>query len=719
MSDLLKTEKIEQRTYQGVIAASAMDKNTLVVLPTGLGKTVIAAMIAAKKLQDGKILFMAPTKPLVQQHFKTFNEFLHVDSSVMHIMTGSTRPAERYKKWQDGKIFFGTPQVVENDLISGEVPTEDFSLIIFDEAHRATGDYSYVFINEKMNAQKLALTASPGGSKEKIMEVAENLGTENFEVRTEDDPDVKPFIEDKEVDWRHVSLDDTFEKAREHLQNAYREQLQKLKSMGMLDSTSDVHKGDLLKLRGEISSKLSTSDDSKLYSAISRVATGLKISQAIELLETQGVSQAYDYLQGLETDDSKAAGRALENEDVQRAKQLITHLKKKGEEHPKVDELLEIMKDMKDDQNAIVFTEYRASAKNIVDEIETVGLSATRFIGQQGDEGMSQSDQIETLDEFENGKYDVLVSTSIGEEGLDIPAVDYVIFYEPVASGIRDIQRSGRTGRQEEGNVIVLIAENTRDEGNYWSAYHKKKRMNNVLKQLKEEDLESSKQQTLEQNYTEEDERDEDRVTVVVDDRENSIAKELSRKEIEVDKTRLEVADFMVSDDTVVERKRTDDFVDSIVDNRLFDQIQDIKQFQNPVLLLEGENLYTHRDIAPEAIQGALSSIILDYEMPILWSDHEEETTELLLSMARREQQERDKDVQVRGSSEGTTQAEMQEFIAAGLPGVNTKIAERLLNEFDTLEKIFTASEEELKQVEGIGQKKAEKIRSTVTRKYR
>ncbi len=720
MSDLLKTDKIEQRTYQGVIAASAMDKNTLVVLPTGLGKTVIAAMVAAKKLEEGKVLFMAPTKPLVQQHFKTFNEFLHVDSSVMHIMTGSTRPAERYEKWQNGKVFFGTPQVVENDLISGEVPTEEFSLVIFDEAHRATGDYSYVFINEKMKSQKLALTASPGGSKEKIMEVADNLDIENFEVRTEDDPDVKPFIEDKQVDWTHVSLDDTFEKAREHLQNAYREQLKKLKSMGMLDSTSDVHKGELLKLRGEISSKLSTSDDSKLYSAISRVATGLKISQAIELLETQGVSQAYDYLQGLETDDSKAAGRALENEDVQRAKQLITHLKKKGEEHPKIDELLDILGDM-DDENAIVFTEYRASAQNIADELETIGLSATKFIGQQGEEGMSQSDQIETLDEFENGKYDVLVSTSIGEEGLDIPAVDYVIFYEPVASGIRDIQRAGRTGRQEEGKVIVLIAENTRDEGNYWSAYHKKKKMNNVLQQLKEEDIESSKQQTLEQNYDneeDEEEDEEDGVTVVVDDRENSVAKELSRKEIEVDKTRLEVADFMVSDDTVVERKRTDDFVDSIVDNRLFDQIREIQQFQNPVLLLEGENLYTHRDISPEAIQGALTSIILDYEMPILWSDDESETVQLLLSMAKREQEERNKDVQVRGQSEGKTQAELQEFIAAGLPGVNTKIAERLLKEFGDLEKIFTASEEELRNVEGIGEKKAEKIRSTVKRQY-
>ena len=718
MPQLLKSNKIESRTYQEVIAASAIQNNTLVVLPTGLGKTVIAAMVAAQKAEDGKVMFLAPTKPLAEQHIKTFQEFIDVDENDKALMTGETRPDERYKLWAEKKMFFGTPQVVENDLISNEVPAEDFSLIIFDEAHRATGDYSYVFISEKMpNAHKLALTASPGGTKEKIDEVAENLDIENYEVRTEDDPDVEPYIEDKEVDWVRVSLDDSFEEAKKNLEKAYQKQLEKLKKNGQLDSTSNVYKGELLKLRGEISAKLSSTDDPKLYRSISHVASALKISQAVELLETQGVSQCYSYINGLKNDDSKAAQKALNNDDFQRGKNLVEYLKKKGKEHPKIDKLREILGDMEEDEKAIVFTEYRNTTEKIAEELKTEGLNTTNFIGQQGDKGMSQTEQAEILEEFEDGEHDVIVSTSIGEEGLDIPAVDYVVFYEPVASEIRDIQRAGRTGRQESGKVFVLIAENTRDEGNYWSAHHKKKKMNSVLQELKDETREKA-QKTLD-GYTEKvDEDEENDIRVIADDRETSISKKLSKMNLTVEQERLDIADFLVSDRAAVERKQVSDFVDSIVDNRLFSQITDLHQFDVPVIIIEGDNLYTHRDIHPNAIRGALASISMDHQIPILWTDDEKDTAETLASMAKREQEEEERNISVRGNRSGKTQKELQKFVTAGLPDVNKKIAERLLEEFGTIEKTFTASEEELKKVKGIGDKKAGKIRSIVETEY-
>ena len=717
---LLNQEKLESRTYQEVIAASAKDRNTLVVLPTGLGKTVIAAMVASMKIPEGKILFMAPTRPLVEQHQKTFTDLLELPEVDMQMMTGSTRPDKRYELWKDKTVFFGTPQVVENDLIAGEVPIEEFSLVIFDEAHRATGDYAYNFISEKMLCQRLALTASPGGSKEKIMDVAENLEINNFEVRTEDDPDVEPYIQDKEVNWTKVSLNNRFENAKKKMEDAYRTQLKELKKIGQINSVSNVRKTDLLNLRGELSSKLSQSDDSKLYTAISHVATALKISQAIELLETQGVTQCYEYIQGLENDDSKAAGRALNDQDFQKAKAMVEYLRKKEEEHPKMEKLIDLLEDLGDDEKALVFTEYRNSTEKIVEELNSEGHSATKFIGQQGDEGMSQTQQIETLDEFEAGDYNVVVSTSIGEEGLDIPAVDKVIFYEPVPSGIRSIQRAGRTGRQESGEVHVLIAENTRDEGYYWSAHHKKKNMNKVLQELKNEDM-GQEQQTL-QNFNEsEAKKIEDNspdIKVVADDRENSIAKELSRKNIEVEKKRLDVADFLISDDSAVERKKAEDFVDSMIDKRLFDQIQELQQFANPMIVIEGRNLYNHRDVDPDAIRGAMASVALDYGMPIVWTENEKDTAEMLESLAKREQEENEKDVSVRGTSVQKSRKERMKFVVAGLPGVNTKIAERLLQEFDSIQKIFTASEEELKNVEGIGVKKAQNIRKMISQGY-
>jgi len=729
---LLKTDEIESRAYQEVIAASASDRNTLVVLPTGLGKTIIAVMVASIKMKDdSKILMMAPTKPLASQHEKTFSKFLDIPDDQLQVMTGDTRPDQRYKYWKEKRAFFATPQVVENDLISNEVPIEEFSLVIFDEAHRATGDYSYVFINEKMRVQNLALTASPGGSKQKIMEVAENLDIENFEVRTEDDPDVEPYIQEKEVSWINVELSDKFMEAKSKMEDAQRAQLKKLKSLGQLDSTSNVNKTDLLKLRGQISSKLSKEDDPSLYSAISRVATALKISQAIEMLETQGVSQCYEYLEGLKNDDSKAAGRVLQNEDMQKGINLVNYLKKEGIEHPKLDRTVEILEEMDDDGKALVFTEYRSSVDNITERLKNEGIGATEFIGQSGDGGMSQKEQIELLEEFRDGEHQVVVSTSIGEEGLDIPAVDYVVFYEPVPSSIRSIQRAGRTGRQESGEVYVMIAENTRDEGYYWSAHHKKKNMNKVLQELKNEQMErepSGPQKSLggfEPEKDEEDtkkeetnETDEQELEIYVDDRENSVAKELSRMEVVVDKQRMEVADFLVSEDTAVERKQAEDFVDSILDSRLFDQLIEMQEYMKPVLIIEGRDLYSHRDVHPNAIRGALATVALDYGIPVIWTDDDKETAKILKSLAKREQEDKDKDVAVRASRSSKTEKDLQEYMVAGLPGVNSKIAERMLKKFETVESVYTASFEELKEVEGIGDKKAARIRELLEKGY-
>ena len=706
---LLKKDKIESRAYQEVIAASSMKRNTMIVLPTGLGKTVIAAMIAAKKLESGKVLFLAPTKPLVEQHKKSFQEFIEIDKDQMEVMTGEIRPDDRYEIWKQKKVFFATPQVVENDLIAGEVPVRDFSLTIFDECHRATGEYSYVFISEKIPSHKIGLTASPGGDKEKIMEVADNLEMENFEVRTEDDPDVEPYIQDKEVNWIKVPLNNRFETARKKLEDAKRKPLSELKDMEYISSVN-INKTDLLKLQSEIRSKLSTSDDPKHYSAISHAASALKISQAIELLETQGVSQCYSYMRGLENDDSKAAKKALNDEDFRKAKSLVEYLKKKGEEHPKLEKVVELLDGF--DGRAIVFTEYRASADKIVEELEA-SHDPVKFVGQQGDDGMTQTQQIETLEQFGDGDYDVLVSTSIGEEGLDVPSVDKVIFYEPVSSSVRDIQRMGRTGRQESGEVSVLIAEDTRDEGYYWSAHHEKKRMNSVLEELKEEGM--NRQRSLD-SFQEKDDRPD--IEIVADDRENSIAKKFSREDIKVVKKRIDVADFILSEDTAVERKSAGDFVDSIIDNRLFDQLQDLNDYVKPILLIEGRNIYSQRNIDEKAVRGALSSVALDYGIPIIWSKDEEDTSRILMQIAEKEQIEKEKDVQVRANATGRTLKQQKEFIVAGLPGVNTKIARRLLDKFGNIDSIFSATEEELQEVEGLGEKKASSIRSILDEDY-
>ena len=191
---MIVPDSLEERHYQTSIAESAIKKSTLVVLPTGMGKTVIAAIVIAEMLRSrkGKVLFLAPTKPLVEQHARFIKK--HIICEPPAIFTGEMPPAKRKKLWDDSQVIAATPQVISNDIVSGQIDLNDVSLIIFDEAHRATGDYAYVFIGERFrkvkNGHTLGMTASPGNDPQKILEVCENLNIRGVEIRHEYDPDV-------------------------------------------------------------------------------------------------------------------------------------------------------------------------------------------------------------------------------------------------------------------------------------------------------------------------------------------------------------------------------------------------------------------------------------------------------------------------------------------------------------------------------------------------
>ena len=137
-----------------------------------------------------------------------------------------------------------------------------------------------------------------------------------------------------------------------------------------------------------------------------------------------------------------------------------------------------------DIMRAIVFTQYRDTARHIVDILNSNNITAARFVGQakkDGDVGMKQEEQAQILEAFRRGEFSVLVATSIAEEGLDIPEVDLVIFYEPIPSEIRYIQRRGRTGRRSSGSVIILAAKDTIDERYLNASKRRIEKMNQAL----------------------------------------------------------------------------------------------------------------------------------------------------------------------------------------------------------------------------------------------
>ncbi|MFP4116209.1 MAG: ERCC4 domain-containing protein [Candidatus Aenigmatarchaeota archaeon] len=211
---------------------------------------------------------------------------------------------------------------------------------------------------------------------------------------------------------------------------------------------------------------------------------------------------------------------------------------------------------------------------------------------------------------------------------------------------------------------------------------------------------------------------DDEGIVVLADNREfrSNVVKELARKDCRVRPEQLEVGDYILSDRVAAERKSCNDFLSSVFDGNIFEQLHDLKDsFEKPVLIIEGENLYAKRDVHPNSVRGAVASIGIDLSIPIIWTTSEEDSASYLYWIARREQVEKERSVSLRGEKQPSTLEEQQLWLIAGLPGVDRKMSKRLLEEFGTPEDVFKASEKDLKEVRGIGKKTAEKLRKVLT----
>ena len=494
--ELLRRGAVEERTYQVNIAKACLSRSTLVVLPTGMGKTVVAAMVIAEILRrkGDKILFLAPTKPLVEQHAASLREILIVER--IAVFTGEVAsPEDRELLWRENKIIVSTPQVIRNDLRTGRYELEDVSLIVFDEAHRAVGDYAYVDVaaayKEVAGRLVLGMTASPGSSAEKILEVCNNLGITAVEIRTEFDADVVPYVQSLEIQRIPIDAPDEAKDIRSLLETVYEEQVERLKKIGFLQGKPKPSTKDILAAGDEIRKRLDGGDkDGRLFGAMTAQAIAMKANHAITLAETQGMGSLRSYFDRLETDaKSRADTQFIKHAKVREAIKIALET---SAEHPKLKKTAWVVRDQfmaKPDSKVIVFTHYRETSDTVTRELAKIpGIKPVRFVGQSSkgeDVGLKQREQVDILEKFRNGEVNVIVATSIGEEGLDIPQVDLVVFYEPVPSEIRTIQRRGRTGRSAKGKVIMLVTKDTRDEAFLYSAKRKERKMHVELDRLR------------------------------------------------------------------------------------------------------------------------------------------------------------------------------------------------------------------------------------------
>ena len=751
---LIKSNAIEARLYQQVLAADVLKKgNTMIVAPTALGKTIVATLVAAdrlEKVKNSKILVLAPSKPLAIQHESTFKEFLTVPCSSI---TGAVKTDGRVKRWEESQIICATPQTVESDLLKGRYSLKDVSLVVFDECHHGVGSYSYVYLASRYVKESkfnliLGLTASPGSDKEKIKEVCDNLYIQSIVVKTEEDNDVRPYFNPVAIDWVRVKMSSELEKIKTHVDKALKIRLKGLKNMGVIRTVS-VNKLDILKARGRVQSAIARSVNPKkeCFQAISILSAVINIQHSQELIETQGVVTFNKYVARLRKKKTKAAKSLIQDPNFGKAIYLAREAEKHGLEHPKLKKVTDIIKKelgqngqtklqsdryVKDaDQKSskiMVFTQYRDSLEMIHQKLEKEGIKSAKFFGQasrDGEKGLTQKEQKEIIKAFKIGEYDVLLSTSVAEEGIDIPAVDLVILYEPVPSEVRMIQRRGRTGRKRSGRVKVLITNGTRDEGYYWASVNKERRMKHQL--IDPDVLEELNSNAIERMENEKrvkvldpTPKKEELPVVFADTREGNskVIRHLSEMEIDVKVQAMAVGDYQVSDEVVIERKTAKDFVDSIVDKRLFKQARSLmEEFKRPLIILEGDDLYNGM-INPNAIRGSIASIALDFGISIIPTRNAQDTAAMIKRIAIREQSGEKTPIQIRTDKKPVNLWEQQLFIIESLPNIGPVNAKNLLEHFGTVANIINASESQLQEVEGIGKKTAANIRKVVDSKY-
>jgi len=755
----LLPQTVEKRMFQMDLAATALQASSLIVVPTGLGKTVIALIVLLARLDKGKVLFLAPTKPLVEQHASFLQRVLK-DPGMVRLMTGESPPEKRMQEWQEGRIIVSTPQVIENDLLSRRMDLQDVSLVIFDEAHRGVGNYAYVYIADRYHREGksplvLGITASPGSQSEKIAEICTNLHIERIQTRTENDPDVSAFVHEREIEWVRLTVPEEILQIKAALEELLKSRIDNLNLLGVsatrISPTSS--RKELLSLQSALMAQARGEASRTTFLAISLMAEILKIYHAVELAETQGPEALAGYLQRLEGEalsrsGSKASRRIMQDPKFRRICQALKEL---NVEHPKPAEVRRILLEQiqaKPDSRIMVFTNYRDTASSLINFLKSdERIRAVRFVGQSSrdhDEGLSQKKQAEILERFRAGDYNVLIATSVGEEGIDIPATDMVLFYEPVPSEIRSIQRKGRTGRARAGRVVVLMARGTRDEAYYWISDRKEKTMNRQMREMSSQGGQAKMPTSQTRIAGEQAQPASISVTseqlnegngpgrsaasdgnagpsrIYVDPRERDMARLLEARGLEIELRNLEVGDYVVSDRVAVERKTARDFVDSIIDpeRNLFRQITDLKRaYDRPLLILEGRDLYA-RQVAASSIRGALASIAIDYGLPIIPTEDRDETAEVIAILARREGRE-GREPKVHGHKSARTLKEQQEYLISAIPSVGPAVARNLLKHFGSVERVMTASSAELQEVGLVGPKIAERIRELVGGSYK
>jgi Fanconi anemia group M protein len=489
---------VEARAYQFNALNYCLSASTLMVMPTGFGKTAVEWMAMANCLHKklGKVLLIAPTTGLVDQQQRMARAMINIDEKLIITYTGENTPANRPELWNNGTIIIATPQVIRNDVQNGLIDLTDLGLLIFDEAHHATGNHAYsqvgkLIAQENPNCTVIGATASPGSTEAGILEVANNLNIRTFSISKKESSLLQAYKVNMQITPHYLELNDEIKKIIQPLEVHQNSEAEQLRKMGFLAPTGHIT-SKLIENAQRSASIAIQRRDARGYNAARKISNLRRVHILLDLLRTQGLKSAQAFVERAE-EDGRSGQRGTNSFIALPCIHKFRNASKQLDElHPKPAHAAELVsRQLKDspDSKVLIFTEYRDTVELLTDKLNSIeGIVADRFIGQSGTgsrKGMNQKQQLAQLQRFREGDINVLIATSVGEEGLDVPAADLVILYEPVPSAIRTIQRRGRTARQRDGEVHILITKDTRDVFVYIASKRREEKMYTLLERIK------------------------------------------------------------------------------------------------------------------------------------------------------------------------------------------------------------------------------------------
>ncbi|KAL3461062.1 hypothetical protein BJX64DRAFT_261593 [Aspergillus heterothallicus] len=498
------------RDYQFNIAQKGLFHNTLVALPTGLGKTFIAATIMLNWLrwtQDAQIVFVAPTKPLVSQQISACYQIAGIPRSQTTMLTGDVPPGIRAEEWRSRRVFFMTPQTLTNDLKTGIADPKRIVLLVIDEAHRATGRYAYVEVVKFLRRfnhsfRVLALTATPGSTIESVQAVIDGLEISKVEIRTEQSLDIREYVHARHIDVQTFQNSDEMILCMDLLSNTLNplvDQLRQLNAFWGRDAMSLTPFG-LTKARQQwaISDAGRNANQGLKWKVMAIFTVLASMAHGIDLLKYHGVTPLYRHLTHFQTNsDGQKKGKyhrqITQDEHFVKLLNYLGPWSKNPEfiGHPKLGYLKQVVLNHfldAGEQSAtrvMIFVHFRDSAEEVTRVLKRHEpmIRPHVFVGQssaKGSEGMGQKTQLDIIQKFKSGTYNTIIATSIGEEGLDIGEVDLIVCYDASASPVRMLQRMGRTGRKRAGNIVLLLMQG-KEEENYLKAKDNYERMQELI----------------------------------------------------------------------------------------------------------------------------------------------------------------------------------------------------------------------------------------------